>query len=156
MHIPAKVDYGVRALVDLALHTADEPIRASEIAGRTGIPEPFLAQVLHALNKSGLVRGHRGPQGGHALAIDPSEIRLSTVMTSLGGMDNLVSCLDDANMCVHIPACAQREVWRTVEEAVHRILDATSISDLAERSQGVGPGDGDGRESSQSGAALAG
>ncbi len=44
MHIPVKVDYGVRALVDLALHAEDQPIRASDIARRTRIPEPYLAR----------------------------------------------------------------------------------------------------------------
>ena len=88
MHIPIKVDYGVRALVDLALHVEDQPIRASEIAGRTLIPEPYLAQVMHALGKGGMVRSQRGPLGGHALAMEPKDIRLSMVMDCLGSTEN--------------------------------------------------------------------
>jgi len=91
MHIPVKVDYGVRALVDLALHAKDQPIRASDIARRTMIPEPYLAQVMHALGKVGIVRAQRGPQGGHALALEPDDIRLSMVMDCLGGTENLVA-----------------------------------------------------------------
>ena len=137
MHIPIKVDYGVRALVDLAMHGEGDPIRATEIAGRTAIPEPYLAQVLHALSRSGLVRGHRGPQGGHVLALEPSKIKLSMVMASLGSGDNLVGCLDDINMCIHVQSCAQREVWRSVELAVFEILDSTTVADLAERSRQI-------------------
>ena len=137
MHIPIKVDYGVRALVDLAQHAQQGTVRASEIAGRAAIPEPYLAQVLHALGKSGLVRSHRGPQGGHALALDPTEIRLSMVMASLGGTETMVGCLGDASACVHVPSCAQREVWRTVEHAVFNILDSTSIADLVERTRAI-------------------
>ena len=134
MQIPIKVDYGVRALVDLALHPEDEPIRATEIAARTAIPEPYLAQVFHALSRSGLVRSYRGPQGGHALAMSPGDIKLSMVMACLGGTDNLVACLDIAGTCVHIPTCAQREIWRSVEQAVNKILDSTTVADLAQRS----------------------
>ena len=47
MHVPIKVDYGVRALVDLAMHGQNGPVRAADIARRTMIPAPFLAQVLH-------------------------------------------------------------------------------------------------------------
>ena len=137
MHIPIKVDYGVRALVDLALHADDEPIRATEIAARTAIPEPYLAQVFHAMSKFGLVRSHRGPQGGHALALVPAKIKLSMVMACLGGTDNLVGCLDDDTMCIHVPACAQREVWRSVEQAVFAILDSTTIADLAQRTRQI-------------------
>lgn len=137
MHIPIKVDYGVRALVDLATHAEDEPVRASEIARRAAVPEPYLAQVLHTLNKRGLIRSLRGPQGGHALAMDASEIRLSTVMAGLGGTENLIGCLDDVSMCIHVPSCAQREVWRSVDEAVNKILDSTTIADLVERTRAI-------------------
>ena len=137
MHIPAKVDYGVRALVDLALHAEEQPIRASEIARRTMIPEPYLAQVMHALGKVGIVRSQRGPQGGHALALAPDDIRLSMVMDCLGSSENLVACLDNIGSCVHVPACAQREVWQSVELAVYQILDSKTISDLAVRSQAI-------------------
>ena len=135
MHIPIKVDYGVRALVDLALHPGDGPVRAADIAGRTLLPEAYLAQVLHALNKSGFVSSHRGPQGGHTLAMDPSEVKLSAVMTCLGGTETLVRCLEDSQMCVHVPVCAQREVWRRVEDAVQGVLDSTSIADLVDRTR---------------------
>ncbi len=138
MHIPIKVDYGVRALVDLAARDRAAPVRASEIAGRTMIPEPYLAQVLHALGKAGMVKSQRGPQGGHALAVDPDGITLGMVMDCLGPNDNLVACLDDLAACVHSACCAQREVWREVEQAVERVLQSHTIGDLAGRSRGMG------------------
>ena len=137
MHIPVKVDYGVRALVDLALHHQSAPVRASEIAGRTMIPEPYLAQVLHALGRAGLVRSQRGRQGGHTLAVEPEEISLSSVMDCLGTKENLVPCLYDVNACIHVPACAQREVWQEVELAVDRILSTRTIGDLVDRSHAI-------------------
>ena len=143
MYIPIKVDYGVRALVDLALYGTEGPVRASEIAKRTVIPEQYLAQVLHTLNKSGFTGSHRGPRGGHFLAKEPSEIRLSSVMMSLGGTETPVACLADNTICIHSTACAQREVWRTVAEAVFNILDSTTIEDLV-NSTPAQPGQGEG------------
>ena len=137
MHIPIKVDYGVRALVDLAQQSSGKPVRAADIARRSVIPEPFLAQVLHALSKSGLVRSHRGPQGGHTLAMAPADINLRMVVESLGAAATTVGCLDDTWSCIHVPACAQRELWQSVEEAVFNILGATSIADLVERGRGI-------------------
>ncbi len=137
MHIPIKVDYVVRALVDLAHHTNEGLVRASDIAKRTAIPEQYLAQVLHSLSKRGIVRSGRGPHGGHALAMNPSDIRLSIVMSCLGASETPIGCLDNADLCVHVPACAQREVWRSVAEAVFNILDSTSIGDLVERTRAM-------------------
>ena len=137
MHIPIKVDYGVRALVDLASQSDSRPIRSTEISSRTAIPQPYLAQVLNALGKGGLIRSQRGPQGGHALAMEPEDIRLSTVMACLGSSETLVGCLDDSNSCVHVPGCAQREVWQAVDAAVFSILDSTTVADLVERTRAI-------------------
>ena len=137
MHIPIKVDYGVRALVDIALHSEGGPVQAAQIARRMAIPEPYLAQVLRALRTHNMLRSQRGPQGGHSLAMDPSEIRLSDVMACLAGAETLVACLDDTEICVHAPACAQREVWRDVARAVYDILGSTSIADLVARTREI-------------------
>ena len=130
MHITMQVDYGVRALVDLAAHGHEGSVRAAEIAKRQGIPEPYLARVLHMLQKRGLTKSQRGPLGGHSLALDPSEITMGTVMRYLGGSQPVIGCLDDPGSCDQSPACGQRSVWREVERAVQEVLDGTSIADL--------------------------
>ena len=135
MHIPMQVDYGVRALVDLAIREGEGPIRASDIARRQHIPEPYLAQVLHTLRKRGLTESQRGPLGGHSLAIDPAQISMGMVMRYLGGPQILVGCLDDQGRCVQSAACGQRSVWREVESAIQTVLDSTSIADLVERAR---------------------
>lgn len=134
MCVPVKVDYGVRALVDLAIHGDRGPVRAADVAARTLIPEQYLAQVLHSLSKGGFTRSRRGPHGGHTLAMPPSDIRLSDVMARLGGTGAPVACLADAAACAHSPCCAQREVWRAVAESVFGILHSTTIEDLVNRS----------------------
>jgi len=137
MHIPIKVDYGVRALVELAGNPSEGPLRTSEISKKAVIPGPFLAQVLHSLSKNGLIRSQRGPHGGHTLQMDPADIRLSMVMECLGGSDTMIGCLDDTGKCIHVPGCAQREVWQSIEKAIFNILDSTTISDLVDRTQAI-------------------
>ncbi len=63
MRIPMKVDYGVRALVELAAHYGEGRVHTSEIAYKQGIPEAYLEQILTTLQKVGFVDSHRGPQG---------------------------------------------------------------------------------------------
>ena len=133
MHVPMQVDYGVRALVDLSIHAQDRSVRATEIAKRQGIPEPYLARVLHMLQKGGLIESRRGPTGGHMLAISPSEITMGAVMRYLGGTQPVIGCLQDLDMCDQSPVCGQRSVWREVEMAVQKVLDGTTIADLIVR-----------------------
>ncbi len=134
MRIPMKVDYGVRALVDLAQHAAaGRPVRTAEIAGRQNIPEPYLDQVLTTLNKFGFIRSRRGPQGGHMLAKPATEITLNDVVTTLEGRTATLDCIDDASECALSEACAQRGIWQEVEEAIHAVLTTTTVGALAER-----------------------
>ncbi|MEX2430285.1 MAG: Rrf2 family transcriptional regulator [Dehalococcoidia bacterium] len=133
MRIPMKVDYGVRALVDLAQHTNGRPIRTAEIAQRQSIPEPYLDQVLTTLNKFGFIRSRRGPQGGHVLARPAAEITLDDVVATLEGRSAPLDCIEDAAECALSDGCAQRGIWRDVEEAVHAVLSTTTIGDLASR-----------------------
>ena len=61
MRVAMKVDYGVRALVELAARYGDGPVRTSEIASKQAIPEAYLDQLLTSLHKFGLIRSRRGP-----------------------------------------------------------------------------------------------
>ena len=133
MRIPMKVDYGVRALVELARHYGDGPVQTSEIAASQGIPPAYLDQLLATLHKLGYIRSRRGPQGGHMLAKVPAAIDLSSVMSSLEGPSPPLDCFQEPNECFLSSHCAQIDVWRAVDEAVHSLLSATSIGDLANR-----------------------
>ena len=94
MHIPIKVDYAVRALIDICIYSNKIPARTSDIAKRTYIPKPYLSQVLLTLKKNGLIKSYRGPKGGHILAKNPSEITLEIIMNSIHKKEYFVNCLN--------------------------------------------------------------
>ena len=133
MRIPMKVDYGVRALVELAQHGQTTPLQAATIAERQGIPEAYLDQVLTTLNKAGIISSRRGPQGGHILTLDPQIIDLGWIMNVLEGKTPLLDCLVEPDGCTLSGACAQREVWASVEDSVQDLLRNTSIGDMVQR-----------------------
>ena len=133
MRIPMKVDYGVRALVELAMHYGERQVQTSEIASRQGIPESYLVQLMTTLNRCGLVQSRRGPQGGHSLAVDPSTINLHIIMTTLDGNSSPLDCLTYASDCIFADSCAQQEIWKSVEEAIETVLTNITLEHLARR-----------------------
>ena len=133
MRVPMRVDYGVRALVELALHEGGKPMQTPEIASRQNIPEAYLDQVMTTLHKAGLIYSRRGPQGGHTLAADPKKIDLGMIMSALEGKSRLLDCLVEPQGCEMSNACAQREVWREFEESVQELLGTTTIAHMATR-----------------------
>ncbi|MDP6550367.1 MAG: Rrf2 family transcriptional regulator [Dehalococcoidia bacterium] len=128
-----KVDYGVRAMVELALHYGEGQVQTADIASKQSIPEAYLDQLMTSLHKFGLVISRRGPQGGHRLAMDPADINLHMVMSTLDGSISPLDCLIHPNDCIFSETCAQQEVWKSVEDAVRDVLRNITLSDLAQR-----------------------
>ena len=137
MRIPMKVDYGVRALVELALHYGEGPVQSAQIAYNQGVPEAYLDQLMTTLHKFGFVISRRGPQGGHRLAGEPETINLSMVMATLDGNTSPLDCLIHPNDCVFSDSCAQQEVWKSVEDAVQNLLRNITLADLAQRQRSI-------------------
>ena len=135
MRIPMKVDYGVRALMELASRYDEGPVQTADIAYRQGIPESYLDQLMTVLNKFGFVTSRRGPQGGHRLARDPGDINLGMVMKTLDASSSPLDCLINPLDCVFSDTCAQQEVWKSVEEAVQNLLTSITLDDLIKRQQ---------------------
>src|SRR5262245_62630663 len=78
--VSTRGDYAARALLSLALHGSDRPTSVKEIAERTGLPQPYLEQILLAVKGAGLVRSKRGVGGGYVLARPPDEITLADII----------------------------------------------------------------------------
>lgn len=83
--VSAKGVYGLLAVVELARHYHSTSIQIRDIAGRRGIPQHYLEQILVVLKKAGIVESFRGAQGGYALSVDPRELTVRTVLSALEG-----------------------------------------------------------------------
>lgn len=134
MRLSTKGDYGVRALIDLALYGGDGPVQRAEIARRQQIPESYLDHLLAQLRRDGFVRSTRGPGGGHELARPASDICLLHALESLEGSLAPLACLEDeAEGHEHSVLCGQQWVWREIYDETRRRLAAVSVADLAVR-----------------------
>ncbi len=69
MRVSTRGDYASRALLSLALRdNYVSPTSVRDLAERTGLPQPYLEQILLSLKSVGLVRSKRGVGGGYVLA----------------------------------------------------------------------------------------
>jgi len=85
MKLSTKGEYGLMAVIDLALHATKGPVQSLQIAERQGIPKQYLDQLMLILKKAGLVESSRGRQGGYVLARPANQITLLEVVTALEG-----------------------------------------------------------------------
>jgi Rrf2 family protein len=131
VRIGTKGDYGVRALIDLAMYGGEGPVQRAEIARRQHVPEAYLDHLLAQLRRAGFIRSTRGPSGGHELARDAEEINLLQVLEALEGSLAPLPCLEDHEG--EGTVCAQQWVWREIYDDMRERLQAVSLRDLADR-----------------------
>ncbi len=132
MRISAKTVYGVRALLDLALHSDQGPILSRDIAQRQNIPETYLNQLVLQLRRSGLIMSVRGPHGGHMLARPASSFNMLEIWEALEGP--LVIVTDNATDGTQAAAdIVLNSVWDNLRVNIRQELARTTLDTLSEQ-----------------------
>lgn len=141
MRVSTRGDYASRALLSLALDGVDTPVSVRDIATRTGLPQPYLEQILLALKGAGLVRSKRGVGGGYVLARSPDDITLGDIVSAVDGPITLGDFGEPhtGGACDHEGQCVLLAVWADVAEHMRRHLDGLHLADLARMANGEQP-----------------
>lgn len=131
MRVTTRGRYGLRAMLELASHDADEPVLMSDIAESMGVSRKYLHAVLTTLKGAGLVRSVRGSGGGYCLTRDPRQINLAEILCALEHCGSLVECVESANVCTRCRTCIARRLWTGLGRAIQTYLAGISLHDLA-------------------------
>ncbi|MBU3192135.1 Rrf2 family transcriptional regulator [Clostridium bowmanii] len=134
MNISTKGRYGLRAMVDIAVHSLGEYIPLKVIAERQAISENYLEQVFSVLRKAKLVKSARGSQGGYTLSRVASKITVGEVLRILEG-DLSITGDDDGALGLDktIKVCINTMVWQKVNEQINKVMDSVTLQDLVEK-----------------------
>jgi Rrf2 family protein len=130
MKLSTKGRYGVRLMLDLAIHHGDGPVLLRDIAKRQGISEKYLWNLIHPLKTLGLVNSIRGAHGGYVLAKDPSEINLKDILIALEGSLCFVDCVDKPSLCKRSFSCIFRDVWCGVSNDFLQTLENITLEKM--------------------------
>ena len=142
MRLSTKGRYGLRALLDLALHQHEGPVLLKDIARRQELSLPYLQHLIAPLIAAGVVKSTRGAGGGVSLPKPPSEIRLSEVVQPLEGCIAPVDCVNNPGLCHRSTFCATRDIWGEMKDAMSQVLDSVTLQDLIERQKRKGHPEG--------------
>jgi Rrf2 family protein len=123
MKLSNKTVYGIKALLEIALHNGSE-VNGAEIAKVQRIPAKFLEQILAILKRSKLVISSRGRSGGYLLAKPPKAITLFEVVELLDGAITLTANLKKGNNLL--------AVMKEIENKLIGELKKVTLEDLAE------------------------
>ncbi len=140
MKLSTKGRYGLRAVLDLALHSEEEAVSLSSIAERQSISISYLEQLIAKLRKAGIVESRRGAQGGYILAKSPEEISVGEILRALEGDLHPVDCAEiygGTSTCNSSDMCVTKYVWKRISDSIDAAVDALMLSELVEEGKSL-------------------
>jgi len=133
MKLSTRGRYGVRLMLDLALHYGEGPILLRDIAERQEISEKYLWQLINPLKTTGLVNSLRGAHGGYVLGKPPEAISIKAILQILEGPLCLVDCVDNPALCERSLSCISRDIWGEASKNMQQTLEDTTLAAMVER-----------------------
>ena len=133
MRVSAKVDYALRAMLELA--AAGELVKGEQLATAQGIPQKFLESILLDLRHAELVTSRRGVEGGYALGRPAGEISLADVIRAVEGPIATVRGVRPDDVDYDGAARALASVWIDLRAAMRGVLEDTTLADVVARSE---------------------
>lgn len=130
MHITARVDCAMRALVELAA-TSPDLVKADALSTAQSLPYKFLESVLADLRRGGLVSSRRGPDGGYRLTRPAAEITVADVIRTLEGPLASVRGERPEDVTYDGPAESLQRVWIAVRVNLRSVLEGVTVADIA-------------------------
>src|SRR5882757_10993615 len=131
MHVTAKADYAVRAVVELANSSQGSPRKVDEVAQAQSIPVSFLENILTQLRSSGIVRSQRGPEGGYWLAKPAAEVSLAQIIRAVEGP--LVGVRGQRPEEIQYVGSAEalQQVWIALRSNLRKVLENVTVADVS-------------------------
>lgn len=132
-----KTMFAIEAVLDVAFHVGENPVRSGDITERQRIPKRYLEQVLQHLVRAGILSGKRGPRGGYRLGRDRSSITLGEVVRVVRHLEVETEPSDPS-----IGSPLAHEVvwplWEKLREEMMSQLDRVTIEDLCQQARSKG------------------
>lgn len=129
MKLTTKGRYAVTAMLDLALHTGDNPVSLAEISERQDISLSYLEQLFAKLRKAGLVVSMRGPGGGYQLNGAPADIVIADIISAVDEHVDATRCggLGD---CQDNKRCLTHDLWMDLSNQIRVFLSDITLADM--------------------------
>jgi Rrf2 family protein len=83
MLITRASEYAILSLI--VLSKASAPMDSETLSTQLSIPKSFLAKILQAMAKHGILKSFKGVNGGFSLLLEPKDIKMLQVIASVEG-----------------------------------------------------------------------
>lgn len=134
MKLTTKGRFAVTAMVDLALHLSEAPVRIALIAERQNLSVAYLEQIFCKLRRAGLVTSARGPGGGYRLGDLPENISVGQIIEAVDEDIDATQC-HGGDTCKGGAACLTHHLWEDLNRVTLDFLSRVTLADMVRRNE---------------------
>lgn len=127
MRLSKRCEHGLKAAVQLALHSNRGYLQAKEIAEAEELPGKFIESILSSLRAASILESKVGAKGGYRLARPANEIEIAELIASLE-TDLQSGRADDEDMTPGASALALLN--RRIDAGLASALDGLTLEDV--------------------------
>jgi len=137
MKFNTKTRYGIRTMIELAMHWNSSGVYQKEISERQEISFKYLDHIIASLKASGLIVKSSGRMSGYVLTKDPERISVYDVYKAFEPELAIIDCLAGEGICNRDRLCAVREFWDELNKIIIEYLESKKLIDLAQKQQQI-------------------
>lgn len=123
-------EYALRAVLFIAQHGVERPLRTEEVAEALGVPRNYLSKILHTLGRRRILRSTRGPRGGFQLAVAAEELALYAIVEPFDPLEPRRTCVLGRPTCSDANPCPAHERWKGISDRVTDFFRKTTVAAL--------------------------
>ena len=139
MKLKASVDYGVRAIMYLAVK--GDTCSSREISEEMSVPRDYLIQLALRLRNAGLIKARPGKNGGYVLAKEPSKITVGEILDAFDSDLKHVRQPMKKGRKASSSAETVRQMHGMIMESLDSFLGAITVQNLLEAMEEGGSSD---------------
>ncbi len=137
MKLSTKARYGMRAMVDLALHYEKGPVLLKDIAERQEVSMKYLDHIISTLKANGLIESVKTGHSGYVLSRAPCQIKTYEIIKAVEGSLAPVGCVDDPKICHRANLCATINLWKKLKKSMRDVLEGVTLEGLAKEQREI-------------------
>ena len=126
-------EYAIRALSYIAKKGPKSSVTSAKVSRHTHVPKAYVAKIFQCLVKAGILSSRRGPTGGFALVMAPSDLTVLKVIRAVEDSSRsfLSGCVMGFNQCENKTPCPLHFVWTKTKEAMIKNLLSCTVEEIA-------------------------
>ena len=128
-------EYALQAILFLALKPENKTTSIKELTERLDLPYHFVAKILQALRRKGILLSVKGPAGGFTLGMSANEISFLRIVEAVDGTSLMNACVLGFPECTSDLPCSLHTAWAEIRERIYNTLASQYVGEMSAQMQ---------------------